>query len=142
MRRTAIWFARCGSRAPSPEELFARPCAAAAELLAPRSGQAGFRGTSRDACATPRARAPCATMPPRAPGKHALIFVATTVLIDVIGFGFIIPVLPSLLVQLTGTSVSHAAVYGGWLSFVFAIMQFVCAPILGNLSDRFGRRPV
>ena len=81
-------------------------------------------------------------MTARAPGKHALAFVTITVLLDVIGFALIIPVLPSLLVQLTGESVSHAAIYGGWLAFVYAAMQFICAPVLGNLSDRFGRRPV
>lgn len=81
-------------------------------------------------------------MPPRGPGKHALVFVAITVLLDTIGFGLIIPVLPALLVQLTGESVSRAAIHGGWLSFVYAVMQFLCAPVLGNLSDRHGRRPV
>jgi DHA1 family tetracycline resistance protein-like MFS transporter len=81
-------------------------------------------------------------MSPRPPGKHALVFVAITVLIDIIGFGMILPVLPSLLVELTGESVNRAAVHGGWLAFVYAAAQFVCAPILGNLSDRFGRRPV
>jgi len=81
-------------------------------------------------------------MPSRAPGRHALIFVAITVLLDIIGFGLVIPVYPRLLVQLTGRSVSEVAVYGGWLAFVYAAMQFVCAPVLGNLSDRFGRRPV
>jgi len=81
-------------------------------------------------------------MPPKAPGKHALVFVALTVLIDTIGFGLIIPVLPRLLIQLTGESVSRVALDGGWLAFVFALMQFLCAPVLGNLSDRFGRRPV
>src|SRR4249919_1048525 len=78
----------------------------------------------------------------RAPSRHALTFIATTVLLDVIGFGLILPVLPRLLVQLTGRSLDQAAIDGGWLSFVYAAMQFVCAPILGNLSDRFGRRPV
>ncbi len=81
-------------------------------------------------------------MPPRTPGKNALVFVAITVLIDTIGFGLIIPVLPRLLVQLTGESVSQVALDGGWLAFVFALTQFLCAPVLGNLSDRFGRRPV
>ena len=76
------------------------------------------------------------------PGKHALVFIATAVLIDIIGFGLILPVLPALLVRLTGEGVSTAAIYGGWLAFVYAVMQFLCAPILGNLSDRFGRRPV
>lgn len=78
----------------------------------------------------------------RAPGKHALAFVTITVLLDVIGFALIIPVLPALLVELTGASVSRAAIDGGWLAFVYAAAQFICAPVLGNLSDRFGRRPV
>src|SRR5215510_351035 len=77
-----------------------------------------------------------------ASGKHAILFVAITVLLDVISFGLILPVLPELLVSLTGESVSHAAIKGGWLSFIYAVMQFLCAPVLGNLSDRFGRRPV
>ena len=81
-------------------------------------------------------------MTPRSPGKHALVFIAITVLVDIIGFGLIVPVLPALLMKLTGAGVSRAAIYGGWLAFVYAIMQFVCAPVLGNLSDRFGRRPV
>src|SRR5437899_10521770 len=74
--------------------------------------------------------------------RHALTFVTITVLLDVIGFALIVPVLPALLVQLTGVSVNRAAIYGGWLGFVYAAAQFLCAPILGNLSDRFGRRPV
>ncbi len=78
----------------------------------------------------------------RRPGKHALIFIAITVLLDTIGFGLILPVLPTFLVRLTGLGVSEAAIYGGWLAFVYAVMQFVCAPVLGNLSDRYGRRPV
>ena len=78
----------------------------------------------------------------RPAGKHALVFVVVTVLLDIVGFGLIIPVLPRLLVELTGDSVSQAAIDGGWLAFVYAAMQFVCAPVLGNLSDRYGRRPV
>jgi DHA1 family tetracycline resistance protein-like MFS transporter len=74
--------------------------------------------------------------------KHALAFIAVTLLLDTIGFGLIMPVYPRLLVDLTGESLSRAAVYGGWLGFVFAAMQFVFAPILGNLSDRYGRRRV
>ncbi|HEV8355777.1 MAG TPA: TCR/Tet family MFS transporter [Gemmatimonadales bacterium] len=65
-----------------------------------------------------------------------------TVLLDVIGFGLILPVLPALLVDLTGEPLSRAAIHGGWLAFVYAVMQFLAAPVLGNLSDRFGRRPV
>ena len=77
-----------------------------------------------------------------AAGKRAVIFVFIAVLIDSIGFGIVLPVLPQLIVELTGVHMGPAAAYGGWLSFVFAVVQFFCAPILGNLSDRFGRRPV
>ena len=79
---------------------------------------------------------------PRTAGTTALVFVLITVLIDTIGFGMIMPVLPALVVQLTGEPINRAAVYGGWLAFVYAVLQFACAPVLGNLSDRFGRRPV
>jgi MFS transporter, DHA1 family, tetracycline resistance protein len=78
----------------------------------------------------------------RKPGKSAFVFLFITVLVDSIGFGIILPVLPKLIMELTGVSIDRAAVYGGGLSFVYALMQFFCAPVLGNLSDRFGRRPV
>src|SRR5438045_9682189 len=78
----------------------------------------------------------------RKAGRGAFAFIFVAVLVDSIGFGIILPVLPRLIMQLTGVSVDRAAVYGGWLSFVYALMQFFCAPVLGNLSDRFGRRPV
>jgi MFS transporter, DHA1 family, tetracycline resistance protein len=81
-------------------------------------------------------------MTPRPPSTHALIFIAITLLLDTIGFGLIIPVMPALLVGITGKPVSLAAIDAGWLAFVYATMQFLCAPVLGNLSDRFGRRPV
>ncbi len=74
--------------------------------------------------------------------KSAFAFVFITVLVDSIGFGIILPVLPMLIMQLTGVTVDRAAAFGGGLSFVYAIVQFFCAPVLGNLSDRFGRRPV
>lgn len=76
------------------------------------------------------------------PGAQATVFVLITVLIDTIGFGMIMPVLPKLVVELTGEPLNRAAIYGGWLAFNYAILQFVCAPLIGNLSDRFGRRPV
>lgn len=79
---------------------------------------------------------------PAAPSRKAIAFIAVTLLLDTIGFGLIIPVLPRLLVSITGSSVSRAAIYGGWLAFLYAAMQFLCSPILGGLSDRFGRRPV
>jgi DHA1 family tetracycline resistance protein-like MFS transporter len=72
----------------------------------------------------------------------ALGFIFITILIDIIGLGVIIPVLPKLISQLTGGGISDAAIIGGWLTFAYAIMQFFFSPILGGLSDRFGRRPV
>jgi len=74
--------------------------------------------------------------------KAALGFVFITVLIDIIGFGIIVPVVPDLIKQLTGKGLSRAANLNGYLTSAYAIMQFVCAPIIGNLSDRYGRRPV
>ncbi|MFZ9661864.1 MAG: TCR/Tet family MFS transporter, partial [Chitinophagaceae bacterium] len=79
----------------------------------------------------------------RASRNAAVSFIFITVLIDVIGFGIIIPVMPKLLQELipNGT-MSDAARYGGWLIFAYALMQFFFSPIFGNLSDHFGRRPV
>jgi len=74
--------------------------------------------------------------------KSAISFIFLTLLIDITGLGIIIPVVPKLITELTGEGLSIASEYGGWLTFTYAIMQFVCAPILGNLSDRYGRRPV
>jgi DHA1 family tetracycline resistance protein-like MFS transporter len=78
----------------------------------------------------------------RKTGQAALGFILVTVLIDVIGLGIIIPVLPALIRELIGGDLSQASAVGGWLMFSYAVMQFLCAPVLGNLSDRFGRRPV
>lgn len=72
----------------------------------------------------------------------ALVFIFITLLIDVTGLGIIIPVFPKLIEQLIDGDLSQAASWGGWLSFAYALMQFVFSPILGGLSDRFGRRPV
>ena len=74
--------------------------------------------------------------------RGALIFLLVTVMIDAIGIGVIVPVLPTLVSDLTQTNLAGAAVYGGWLTAVFSIAQFFAMPLLGNLSDRFGRRPV
>ncbi len=75
--------------------------------------------------------------------KAAIGFIFITLLIDVIGFGLIIPVMPKLISDLLGiNNTSLASQYGGWLTFAYAIMQFLFAPVLGNLSDQYGRRPV
>lgn len=74
--------------------------------------------------------------------RHAAIFIAGTVFIDAMGIGIIIPVTPDLLRELTDLPLSSAALWGGYLAFSYAVMQFLFGPIIGNLSDRFGRRPV
>lgn len=78
-------------------------------------------------------------MSKRAP---ALGFIFVTMLIDVTGWGIIIPVMPKLITEVTGGTLSDAARWGGWMTFAYAVMQFAFAPIMGGLSDRFGRRPV
>ncbi|WP_420381409.1 MFS transporter [Novosphingobium sp.] len=74
--------------------------------------------------------------------RASMGFVFAIVLIDMLGFGIVIPVLPGLIMHLTHRPISAAAGYAGWLGAGYAAMQFVFAPIIGNLSDRFGRRPV
>jgi len=81
-------------------------------------------------------------MPRPTSSKASVLFIFITVLLDTIGFGIIIPVVPELIMELTGQDISHASIYGGWLWFTYAVMQFFCAPILGGISDRVGRRPV
>lgn len=81
-------------------------------------------------------------MSPREPGKNALAFILITIALDAIGFGLIVPVLPALLKELLGASAAEAAPWGGILAFVYAVMSFLFSPLLGNLSDRFGRRPI
>lgn len=74
--------------------------------------------------------------------KAAMSFIFITLLIDVTGLGLIIPVMPKLIESLIDGNISDASRWGGWLTFAYAIMQFVFAPIVGSLSDRYGRRPV
>ena len=72
----------------------------------------------------------------------AIGFIFITMLIDITGWGIIIPVIPKLIQELINGDVSEAAKIGGWLTFAYAITQFVFAPFIGNLSDKFGRRPI
>src|SRR5882672_1287885 len=77
------------------------------------------------------------------PGRQAsVVFVLITVFIDMLGMGLIIPILPRLVQNMLGGSIGEASFIFGLLVSIYAIMQFFCAPVLGALSDRFGRRPV
>ncbi len=78
----------------------------------------------------------------RRDSSAAISFIFITILIDAIGLGIVLPVTPDLIMELTGTTVSEASIYGGWMAFAYAVMQFIFGPVVGNLSDRFGRRPV
>ena len=72
----------------------------------------------------------------------AIGFIFITMLIDIIGLGLIIPVIPKLISELIHGDISEAAKYGGWLIFAYSLTQFVFSPVIGNLSDKFGRRPI
>lgn len=74
--------------------------------------------------------------------KAAIGFIFITLLIDVMGWGLIIPVMPTLISELKGIPVNEASTYGAFLITAYAITQFLFAPVIGNLSDRYGRRPV
>ncbi|MGR3760334.1 TCR/Tet family MFS transporter [Roseobacteraceae bacterium NS-SX3] len=71
-----------------------------------------------------------------------IIFILATVMIDAMGIGLIMPVMPGLIVEVQGGSLADAAIWGGILSTAFAVMQFLFGPVLGSLSDALGRRPV
>ncbi len=74
--------------------------------------------------------------------KTALLFIFITILVDVIGIGIILPIIPELIMELTGEGTHMAVIYGMWLTTAFAGMQFLFSPVLGEISDRFGRRPI
>ena len=74
--------------------------------------------------------------------KAALIFILITVTLDILALGMIIPVLPHLFEQFLGNDTAMAARYYGYAGMLWAGMQFLWSPVLGTLSDRFGRRPV
>lgn len=71
-----------------------------------------------------------------------IIFILLTVMIDAVGIGLIIPVMPDLIRDVGGGTLAEAAIWGGILSTTFAVMQFLFGPVIGGISDRYGRRPV
>ena len=75
-------------------------------------------------------------------GGKALAIIFVTVLLDMMGIGIILPVLPSLIANLAGEGISNASMIGGWLFMAYSATQFLCGPMIGNLSDAYGRRPV
>ena len=79
---------------------------------------------------------------PGTPRQAAVVFIMITVMLDMLSFGIIIPVLPKLVEEFMGGDTAHAAEIYGLMGTAWALMQFVCSPIQGALSDRFGRRPV
>ena len=74
--------------------------------------------------------------------KPALGFIFITLVLDILGIGLIVPILPKLIENMQGGTLSEGAMTYGFLAALYAFMQFLCAPLLGSLSDRFGRRPV
>src|SRR5438552_16032605 len=74
--------------------------------------------------------------------RASVVFVLITMFIDVLGMGLVIPILPKLVQSMLGGAIAEASFVFGLLVSIYAVMQFLCAPVLGALSDRFGRRPV
>ncbi|HQW26849.1 MAG TPA: TCR/Tet family MFS transporter [Saprospiraceae bacterium] len=74
--------------------------------------------------------------------KAAIGFIFVTLLIDVIGWGIIIPVMPTLISTMEHVEVGDASSLNGWMLFAFSLTQFLFAPLVGNLSDKYGRRPI
>ena len=79
---------------------------------------------------------------PSSTNRRALAFILSTVTLDAMGIGILVPVTPRLILHLSGQGLDRAAIYGGWLTATFAVVQFFAGPVLGSLSDRWGRRPV
>ncbi|MEN9973573.1 MAG: hypothetical protein RIS20_1920 [Bacteroidota bacterium] len=74
--------------------------------------------------------------------KSALLFILVTICLDSIGLGIIIPSFPTLVSETANVPISQASQYFGWVMGAYAFMQFLFSPLIGNLSDRFGRRPI
>lgn len=83
-----------------------------------------------------------ATKPEQKIHSTAIVFIFIAITIDVIGFGLIIPVMPKLIAELKNVSIGQASLWGGYLLTVYAVMQFIFSPLVGNLSDKYGRRPI
>lgn len=77
-----------------------------------------------------------------AAARRATAFALAVVFLDCVGFGLVLPVLPPLIEEVGGVGLDDAARVGGWMFALFSLAQFVCAPLVGGLSDRFGRRPL
>lgn len=77
-----------------------------------------------------------------APSRLPIFFIVATVAIDAMGIGLIMPVMPDLLREVDGGTLGDAAIWGGILATSFAAMQFLFGPVIGSLSDRFGRKPI
>lgn len=90
----------------------------------------------------PSAETPGGAPPAVAVSRHAVTFVLITVFLDMVAFGLVMPVLPKLIREVGHVGLDRAAVIGGWMFAAFSLAQFVFAPLMGNLSDRFGRRPL
>src|SRR3979411_2330107 len=89
-----------------------------------------------------RAKLPTMTIPAQSGRKAALTFIFVTVLIDMLAFGMIIPVLPTLVQDFMGGDAASAAQMYGVFGTAWALMQFIFSPVQGSLSDHFGRRTV
>jgi MFS transporter, DHA1 family, tetracycline resistance protein len=83
-----------------------------------------------------------ATSDAKSPSRHAILFVLITVFLDMVGFGIVIPVLPQLIEQVGHMTLAQASIIGGWMYFAYSAGQFIFGPVMGSLSDRFGRRPL
>ena len=82
------------------------------------------------------------TSPASPPSRAMLPVVAMALFIDSLGIGIIIPIAPQLVMELSGASLAEAAPIAGWLTLAYASMQFIFSPIIGNLSDSYGRKPI
>lgn len=81
-------------------------------------------------------------LPPPGPRQAAFVFIFITILLDMLALGLILPVLPKLIENFVGNDTANAAKIYGVFATAWAVMQFLCSPVIGVLSDRFGRRPV